>query len=138
MPNITKTYDVFLSYALEDREWVSEFTRALQESGVHNWFDVNDILPGDPWVEKLQSALRESQTLLVFLSPNSVESPFVFFELGAAVADQKRIIPVLIGDLESQSIPPLLAQRQVLRATSPTEAGKQVARILQSPPDLTP
>jgi hypothetical protein len=54
----------------------------------------------------------------------------MFFELGAAIADRKRIIPVLTEDLDIQSIPPLLRQFQALQATSPEEAGQKVADVI--------
>ena len=71
MASNTKEYDVFLSYAEQDQPWVAEFERALQTAGVRNWFDVSAITPGELWPEILQKALRESETLVVFVSPNS-------------------------------------------------------------------
>ena len=65
----------------------------------------DDIAPGERWQEKLQEALRESKTLVVILSLASVDSPWIFFELGAAIADNKRIIPVLLEGVDMARIP---------------------------------
>ena len=126
-----KHYDVFLSYSSKDKPWVSEFVSALRTGGVQAWFDVADIAPGERWQEKIQEALRESGTLVIVLSPNSIESPWTFFELGAAVADKKKIIPVLLEDVDLARIPVALRQFQVLRENSPKEAGKRVAEALE-------
>ena len=130
MASTTKEYNVFLSYAHQDKSWVAEFIHALQTAGIRNWFDLNAVTPGELWPEKLQEALRQSETLVVFLSPDSVKSPSVLFEVGAAVADHKRIIPVLVDDVDLRDIPALLVQRQILRAASPSEAGEQVAELI--------
>ncbi len=108
----SRKYDVFLSYSMKDREWVSEFANALREAGVATWFDVAALTPGTRWQDEIQAALRASRTLVVVLSPNSIDSPWIFFEVGAAVADQQRIIPVLTEDLDVPRIPVLLQQFQ--------------------------
>jgi hypothetical protein len=131
MTDHTKQYVVFLSYSYQDRAWVSQFTEALTAAGIHNWFDIGHILPGENWQEKLEEALREAEIMIIFLSEDSVQSPNVLFELGAAVAGEKKIIPVLIVDNEPQTIPAPVSQLVYLRANSPTEAGKRVAEIIE-------
>jgi len=127
-------YDVFLSYSYEDRPWVSEFSSSLRDAGVQVWFDIEQIAPGDRWQEIIQDALRQSKTLVVILSSNSIDSPNMYFELGAAVAGHKRIIPVLLENIDLQRTPTLLRQFQSLQASSPTEAGRRVAEILEKSP----
>lgn len=124
-------YDIFLSYSNRDKSWVIEFVSALKDAGIKTWFDVHDITPGERWDEKIQQALRESSIIVVILSENSVESPWIFFELGAAIADKKRIIPVLVGDIESKRIPILLRRFQSLKEASPAEAGKRIAKVIE-------
>ncbi|MGG6239079.1 toll/interleukin-1 receptor domain-containing protein [Nodosilinea sp. AN01ver1] len=111
--NNQKKYDVFLSYASNDREWVKAFSNALKEEGLTTWFDVAELPPGSRWQDEVQEALRTSKTLIVFLSSTSVKNQFIFFELGAALADQKQIIPVLINDLDIQEMPIQLRQFQL-------------------------
>jgi hypothetical protein len=129
--NKEKRYDVFLSYSHKDRPWVLEFVSALREAGVIAWFDINDIAPGERWQDKVQEALWESSTLVVFLSNNTLESPWTFFELGAAMADLKKIIPVLIQDLDTRRIPSLLTRFRLIKESSPSQAGKQVAEVIK-------
>ena len=125
------SYDIFLSYSSKDKPWVSEFASVLRDAGVKTWFDFSELLPGERWQEKIQDALRNSKILVIILSANSVGSPWTFFELGAAVADRKGIIPVLTGDVDLKHIAPLLLQFQFLKETSPKEAGKRVAETIE-------
>lgn len=123
---------VFISYSHEDKSWVSEFVSALRTGGVDPWFADVELAPGDRWADKIQDALRASDTLIVVLSPNHLTSRWVFFELGAAIADKKRIVPVLAANLDIAQIPIPLRQFQVLRANSPQEAGQKVAAVLET------
>lgn len=124
-----KHYDLFISYASKDRPWVSEFVAALQKEGLHPWSDA-EIAPGEKWEEAIQQALRESNALVMVLSPDSTQSPWTFFELGAAIAGKKKIIPVLVKDLEWSRIPAILRQFQCLNEPSASAAGKRVAEVL--------
>jgi len=132
----SKKYDIFLSYSRKDHQWVQDFVSALRKAGVRAWFDVQDLAPGDRWEDQIQDALRQSSTLVVILTPDSVSSPWTFFELGAAVADRKRIIPVVLGTTDLRAIPLPLHRFQFLREDSPTEAGRRVAEVIgASKPD---
>ena len=130
MRAITMLKKIFISYSYKDEIWVSDFVSSLKESGVETWFDIHELTPGDRWEEKLQQALRESSIIVVIISENSFKSPWTFFELGAAIADKKQIIPVLVGDVESKHIPLFLRQFHFLRESSPGEAGKRIAKII--------
>ena len=126
-----RDYDIFLSYSHKDKPWVSEFVATLKKAGIKAWFDQSEIAPGERWQEKIQQALRDSKTLVVILSQNNIESPWTFFELGAAVADHKRIIPIATDDFDLRKLPLLLRQYQFLKESSPQEAGKRVAEVLE-------
>jgi hypothetical protein len=126
-----KKYDVFLSYSSKDRPWVLEFTSALRKAGVTAWFDVEDLDPGEHWQEKLQEALRQSSILVVILTENSINNQWMFFELGAAVAGGKTIIPVLAEDMDINRVPLSLTRFQFLREFSAFKAGKKVAEVIE-------
>ena len=127
-----RPYDVFLSYSKKDRDWVAAFTESLQDSGVSGWFDASSLAPGERWEDRIQEALRDSKFLVVILSQDLIESPWTFFELGAAVADKKRIIPVFTKDVELDRLPSVLRKFQALRESSPLEAGKRVAEVIKA------
>jgi hypothetical protein len=54
-----------------------------------------------------------------------------FFELGAAVADKKRIIPVIAQDVDISQVPLPVRRFQMVREESPIEAGKRVAGVIE-------
>jgi hypothetical protein len=122
--------EVFLAYSKPDRAWAEEFNAALHASGVDAWFDQAEILPGDPWQEPLEAALRGSKTMVVILTPNSVGDPWTLFELGAGIAGEKRIIPVVAQEFDRRNTPPLIGRYQFLEESSPSEAARRVAETV--------
>lgn len=124
-------YQVFLSHDQTDRAWVTEFSRTLREAGVNQVFDAGmDIAPGDDWRMRIEEALRDSRMLVLILNEESAQSPWIQFEVGAAVADRKVIIPVVHDEIEPAHLPPLLRRYQVLREPSARQAGLRVAEVI--------
>jgi hypothetical protein len=122
---------IFLAYSSKDRPWVEQFSSALREAGIESWFDIADLAPGEPWQDQLEVALRTSRTLVLILTPNSIDNPWTLFELGAAIGDNKRIIPVVAQHFDWKQAPLMLKRYQLLEASSPQKAGKRVAAALQ-------
>ncbi len=56
--------------------------------------------------------------------------PWEFFELGAALAGGKRIIPVLSDEVDPADIPSGIRQFQFVREKSPEAAAKRVAEAV--------
>ncbi len=53
-----------------------------------------------------------------------------FFELGAALAGGKRIVPVLSDDVDPSEIPAAVRQFQFVREKSPEAAARRVAEAV--------
>lgn len=125
--------EVFLAYAAVDRDWVQQFYRALRDAGVNAWLDLVELRPGDRWKESIETALRAAGTVVFVLTPNSVNNHWMLFELGAAVAREKRIIPVVAAPFDRRLTPPLIGRYQFLDESSPTEAARRVAEVVAEP-----
>ncbi|KJU84244.1 TIR domain-containing protein [Candidatus Magnetobacterium bavaricum] len=125
---------IFVSSAIQDSEWVSLFFDKLTQIGVNVWFFTKDknIVQGSSIVELMEKALRESNIMVVVISKNSITSQWVFFEIGVAIADEKRIIPVIIDDVPYESFPVRLKSTACFHEKSPDEAAIKVASFLQS------
>ena len=90
--------------------------------------DVADLTLDECWQDKHQDALRESSALIIILSLNNIDSPWISFELSAAVSDKKKIIPVLLDDIDCDRVPLPLRQFQVLREQSSKETNRNRRR----------
>jgi TIR domain-containing protein len=64
---------VFLCHASTDRFIVKVLYQRLLGSRINAWFDGRKLLPGYRWKSKIDSALRESDAVIICLSKSSVE-----------------------------------------------------------------
>lgn len=88
-------------------------SRLLETEGHNTFLDEKDIKTGDSIDASIQEHLKDSDHLVILLSPASVTSHWVFIELGGAKALGKRVVPILfhVGANEiPQAISQLLAR----------------------------
>ena len=118
---------VFINYAPKDEDLATELVAQLEAAGLDAWFKKREILPGDNWAEKTSEGLKESDAMVVLLTPNSLESEAVQNNISYALGDKsfnQRLIPVLVGDVEkfaSDRIP------WILKRLKPVSLGKDSA-----------
>ncbi|MGG2019686.1 toll/interleukin-1 receptor domain-containing protein [Pseudomonas sp. S8] len=97
---------VFVSHASEDKDrFVLNFAKQLRANGVDAWLDKWEMLPGDSLITKIfEEGIKGAQAVIVVLSKNSVEKPWVKHELDAAcvkrINNGSKLIPVVIDDCE--------------------------------------
>jgi hypothetical protein len=70
----------------------------LESRGVQCWICSRDIEPGADWHRSVMKAVRECGTMVVVVSPASVESDFVQAEVSRALKLKKRVVPLLLDD----------------------------------------
>ena len=130
---------VFISHASTDAKLAKRVADVLKEAGFEVWDDTQ-ILPGENWGEKLAEALQESKAMVVLLTPDSLRSQNVSYEVGYALGkgDYKgRVIPVIAAPPEQvpkESIPWVLYKFQMihLRDQERDEEGlRRIAQVLK-------
>jgi TIR domain len=91
-------YDVFLSYAGEDRPIAAELADALRGSGFNVWYDKFQLGIGDRLLERINDGLNNSRYGLLLISPAFLSKPWPKFEADALVRDwiggQKVLLPI--------------------------------------------
>lgn len=120
---------IFISYAHSDQPIAERILSELRHVSVEGWRDAADLAAGNAISTSLLKALRRSSAIVVLLSPKSLASKWLLFEVGAAQGLGKRIIPVIIkGEDIERSIPePLQGFRWLdARNKPPHEAARQI------------
>lgn len=75
------SYDVFISYSTQDREWVrGELLPRLEASGLKACIDYRDFGVGAPIATEIERALLTSRKTLLVLSPTYLGSDWTAFE----------------------------------------------------------
>ena len=90
------TPKTFFSYSRVDTEFTRNLATDLRNAGADLWIDQLDIQPGTRWDMEIEKALKESETIIVVLSPNAVASNNIMDEISYALENNKKVIPVII------------------------------------------
>ena len=86
---------VFISYSSVDERLAKEIQSTLDQVGVDSFLDKKDIGWGDEVLERVAKGLTDSSAVVVIISPASLKSQWVPFEVGHAMALGKKILPFL-------------------------------------------
>ena len=74
--------------------------------------DGQSIPLGRNWVSKLEEAMKQSKIMLVFLSPMSLQSHWIYFEAGYAYRRDIRVVPLGILGIDLEAVGPPLSLLQ--------------------------
>lgn len=90
-------YTVFISHSGKDLFIARMVRKEIRGAGADTWLDDNNLEGGGKLVDELLKAIRQSNEAIVLLSPDSVNSDWVKGEIGAILAQRKRLTPILIN-----------------------------------------
>jgi len=68
---------IFISYSRKDIDFAKKLAGDLEKADYDVWWDITDLRGGDDWVRTLPAAIQASQSFIIVLTPNSVESEWV-------------------------------------------------------------
>lgn len=90
--------DIFISYSSKDQQIADTLCSQLENNGYSCWIAHRDIIPGEDWARKINTAITSAKVFIVIYSRNSSESTQVPKEIGIAGARNIAIIPYKIDD----------------------------------------
>lgn len=114
---------IFFSHSSKDENILRNLKKKLIEK-TGNTIDIflssdgQSIPFGKNWVHKIEDSLKSSKIMFVFLSPNSLNSNWIYFEAGFSYSKQIEVIPVGIMGIDLNQIPPPLNLLQGFNVTS--------------------
>jgi TIR domain len=97
-------YEVFISYAHEDRPYLNELIAHLgilrKRKLISTWHDA-DISPGTEWESQIMKRLNSAQIILLMVSADFINSDFAYSkEMELAIqrhkANEARVIPIIL------------------------------------------
>jgi hypothetical protein len=119
----------FFSYSRHDSEFTLKLAKDLRAAGAPVWLDQLDIAPGRHWDTAVEKAIGTSSSLLIVLSPDSVQSENVMDEVSYALEEGKLVIPVLYRDCK---IPLRLRRLQYVDLRTDYQAGlAEIRKLLE-------
>ena len=118
---------VFLSYSEKERAFMEKLANTLRRESFTVWTNKTDIHSGEDFVEAIYRGIEEADNVVYLMSEASLQSPYCQQELTHALSQEKRIIPLLIQDLDMEQIPPELRFLQFINFTDHEEEDKYCA-----------
>ncbi|NIM92139.1 MAG: TIR domain-containing protein [Anaerolineales bacterium] len=101
--------DVFISYSRKDIAFARLLHEALLDSELETWIDWQDIPPSTDWLAEVFEAIEQADSFVFIISPSSVSSEICEKEIAHAAKNNKRLIPIVINDIDDRLVPPYLA-----------------------------
>ncbi len=97
---------VFISYVHENAEQVAYLRKELETQGIEVWQDIDGILPGERWQDKIRAAIQKGDFFLACFSKESFErkKTYLFSEILIAIEEMRKLprdrvwfLPVLLS-----------------------------------------
>lgn len=92
----TNGKNVFISYSHSNSDRVMEFIQRLKQDGFSLWYDEN--IHNSVWSASIESALDDAAVVLLFVTPESLNSNNVFNEISFADNAKKSIFCIYLTD----------------------------------------
>ncbi len=94
--------------------------------------DRRDLPYGEEWQKELADFIRASDTVVWLVSPDSVASKWVNWELGELARLSKRLIPVRVRDVDPESLPEALGRIHLLPADGVFDVEQHLAPLVDT------
>ncbi len=93
---------IFFSHSSNDRDMIFPIKEKIDDItgkslNIFMSSDGQSIPFGNNWVHKIEEGLNNAQIMFVFVTPNSIDSAWIYFEAGYAYSKGIEVIPVGIG-----------------------------------------
>jgi len=101
IPTTNQSFDVFLSHNSQDKPIVRELALALKSRNLKVWLDEEQLIPGRPWQEALETIIQTTLTAVVLIGKSGLgpwETPEMRACLNEFVERKLPVIPVLLPD----------------------------------------
>jgi hypothetical protein len=86
---------IFISYSAIDKDFIKELRKVLDKLRISYFLDTKNIELGSNISEEIDKGLIECSEVIVVLSPASIKSVWVVYEMGLAKGLGKKVIPLL-------------------------------------------
>ena len=102
---------VFISYSIQDEDLANWLYHSCNNFKIETFLASISLNPGNTWKEEILQNLKESKWFFFLATPNSIRSDAVKHEIGAALALNKNIIPIL-HNLDFPDLPTWISEFQ--------------------------
>ena len=126
--------DVFISYSRKDKAFVQVLHQALAKSKYEAWIDWQDIPPTADWWAEIEAGIEAADAFIFVISPDSIASQVCHREVDHAVANHKRLTPIVRRDgFEKEQRHPALSKHHWLYFREQDAFDAAFASLVEAP-----
>lgn len=108
--NLQSNSTVFVSYSRVDAELARSIYERLEQLGFKMWRDRSDMIGGEDWWQQIEEAIKNSDSMVLCLSPEALSSSVVAKEWRYARQVGTRVIPVIARPINFNEVPQWIAK----------------------------
>ncbi|GAA4843845.1 TIR domain-containing protein [Algivirga pacifica] len=97
--------DVFLSYSRSDSDFTRKLNEQLQYHGRSTWFDQENIAATADFEQEIKKGIRDADNFVFVITKQSVHSPYCLDEVHYAERQGKRILTLLLEEVDPSELP---------------------------------
>src|SRR5512138_777015 len=90
---------LFVSYSRRDSVVARKLIESFRSIEQEVWVDWESIPPASDWLEQIFRGIEEADAFIFLISPDSIASEVCKVEIGRAAQNNKRIIPIVLRDV---------------------------------------
>jgi hypothetical protein len=96
--------DAFVCYDIANKVLREKVYKSLSKAGITTWIHHRDIAKSENYEEAINRGIEQADSLLFFISNDSMQSEYCLKELQYAISLNKRIIPLLVEVLNPEML----------------------------------
>eukprot|EP00744_Colponema_vietnamica_P008167 GILI01011674.1.p1 GENE.GILI01011674.1~~GILI01011674.1.p1 ORF type:complete len:638 (+),score=114.65 GILI01011674.1:126-2039(+) len=124
--------NVMISYSRIDSEIMKKILNRFQQDKRSVWVDLQDIPPTADWMQEIKDGIQRSNSIIILLSPAWLSSKICREEAECAFTWGKRIIPVVVGEVQYQNVECRLSSLNWIFCRPTDDFDKAYEKIIQS------
>ncbi len=99
---------LFISYSRKDSAVARKIIQDFKTINLDVWVDWEDIPPAVDWLDQVLQGIERADAFVFLVSPDSAASEVCKVEVEHARKNHKRIIPVLVRDVDPKNVVPTI------------------------------
>lgn len=123
-------YDIFVSYSRKNKAFVERLVRALEINGRNIWVDFDDIPFATDWWEEICAGIAASQIVVFVITPESIGSEVCGLEVKQVLKNNKRLVPIVYGDIPAKDVPPELSHLNWIMFTDMNDFDSSLKKLI--------
>ena len=125
--------DCFISHSNKDTKIAEYVDKELKRHGITTFMASDSLHAGQNWQQEILENLKDSKWVIFLASRVASSSPFVNQEIGSALHNSKKLIPI-VWDMSPSELPGWAKNLQAIdlnRKQTVGELQKEIASIAQ-------